>query len=168
MIANQWQTINADVAALEDRAHFLVFEPSAAEVHRQAAGWFWDQEIFDFVAQHLHLATRHSLRAYILASELKQAGMDWRRAVLSRCLSGTALEVARLKANPVFTSEEERVLAFVNSGAGCRATYFNHAKKLMPRHEKLAIQLAHPAPPATGVSNAVGVLGPGETAGILH
>jgi hypothetical protein len=147
MIANQWQSINADVAALEDRAHFLVFEPSAVEVHRQAARWFWDPEIFDFVAEHLHLAHRHSLRAYIQASELKQAGLDWRQAILSRCLTGTALQVAILKTSPVFTFEEERVRAFINSGAGCRATYFKYAKTLQKGQSKPAIQLTHLVPP---------------------
>src|SRR5215831_1206658 len=47
LIGNDWKTLNADVAALEDRGHVLVFEPAALEVHRQAAGWFWDQAIFD-------------------------------------------------------------------------------------------------------------------------
>jgi hypothetical protein len=54
LIGNDWKTLNADVAALEDRGHVLVFEPTALEVHRQAAGWFWDQQIFDFVAAQLH------------------------------------------------------------------------------------------------------------------
>src|SRR5207253_2457952 len=67
--------------------------------HRQAARWFWDQEIFDFVADHLHLVTQHSLRTYCHAWELKQAGLDWRQGVLCRCLTGAALEVAKLKAN---------------------------------------------------------------------
>ena len=47
-----------------------------------------------------------------------------------RCLSGTALTVARLKADQTFASEKERVHAFVASGGGCRATYFNHARRL--------------------------------------
>jgi hypothetical protein len=64
LIGNDWKTLNADVAALEDRGHVLFFEPTALEVHRQAAGWFWDQEIFDFVAARLHLIDRHSLRTY--------------------------------------------------------------------------------------------------------
>jgi hypothetical protein len=46
LIGNDWKTVNADVAALEDRGHVLVFEPTALEVHHQAAGWFWDQQIF--------------------------------------------------------------------------------------------------------------------------
>src|SRR5262249_28937810 len=82
---NDWKTLDADVAALEDRGHLLVFAPAALEVHRQAAGWFWDQEIFDFVADHLHLMAQHSLRTYLQAWELKQASLDWRRAVLGRC-----------------------------------------------------------------------------------
>src|SRR5262249_60807068 len=45
LIGNDWKTLNADVAALEDRGHVLFFEPAPLEVHRQAAGWFWDQEI---------------------------------------------------------------------------------------------------------------------------
>ena len=108
IVANQWRSLNADVAALEDRGHVLIFEPSALEVHRQAASWFWDKEIFDFVAAQLHLMTQPSLRTYVLAWELKVAGLDWRYAVLSRCLTGSAREVAQLKANPAFATEEER------------------------------------------------------------
>src|SRR5262249_13133125 len=128
LVGNDWKTLNADVAALEDRGHFVLFEPNALEVHRQAAAWFWDQEIFDFVADRLHLICQHSLRTSRQAWELKQAGLDWRQAVLHRFLTGPALAVARLKANPAYASEAARVRAFVQSGAGCRATYFYHAK----------------------------------------
>jgi hypothetical protein len=117
------------------------------EVHRQAARWFWDQEIFDFVADHLHLMAQHSLRIYHHASELKQAGLDWRQGVLGRCLTGVALAVAKLKANPAFCSEDERVRAFVQSGAGCRATYFRHAKKLQPLAGPPKILLTQTSPP---------------------
>ena len=147
IIANQWKALNADVAALEDRGHCLQFAPSALEVHRQAAGWFWDQDVFDFVAAHLHVTDHHSLRTYVLAWELKKAGLNWRQAVLSRCLTGVALEVAKLKSNPSFPSEEGRVRAFVAAGLGCRATYFNYAKKLQPRAGQPAIKLTHTSPP---------------------
>jgi hypothetical protein len=148
LIGNDWKTLNADVAALEDRGHVLFFEPTALEVHRQAAGWFWDQEIFDFVAAQLHLIGQHSLRTYRQAWELKQAGLDWRRAVLSRCLTGPALLVARLKADPSFASEAARVQAFIAAGAGCRATYFHHAQKLRPSADVPNIVLKHTTPPA--------------------
>ena len=151
LVGNHWQTLSPDVAALEDRGHVLLFEPTALEVHCQATQWFWDQEIFDLIADHLHLIEQHSLRSYVHAWELKQAGLDWRRGVLSRCRSGVALEVLRLKANPAFTSEAQRVQAFVRSGAGCRATYFNHAKKLQAPQRAPKIQLTQTAPPAETV-----------------
>ena len=64
-----------------------------------------------------------SLRTYWQASELKQAGLDWHQAVLSRFLTGAALVVARLKADRTFASEAARARAFVQSGAGCRASF---------------------------------------------
>jgi hypothetical protein len=148
LVGNDWKTVNADVAALEDRGHVLVFEPTAREVHRQAAGWFWDQEIFDFVADHLHLMGQHSLRTYLHASEWKRAGLDWRLSVLSRCLTGTPLVVARLKADQSFPSEAARVRAFVQLGTGCRATYFHHARKLRPFATTPQIALSQTAAPA--------------------
>jgi hypothetical protein len=147
LVGNDWKTLNADVAALEDRGHLLLFEPAPLEVHGQAARWFWDQDIFDFIADHLHLMAQHSLRTYQHASELKQAGLNWRQGVLSRCLTGAALAVAKLKADPAFASEDERVRAFVQSGAGCRATYFRHARKLAPVERSMKIQLSQTSPP---------------------
>jgi hypothetical protein len=147
LIGNDWKTLNADVAALEDRGHVLFFEPTAFEVHRQAAGWFWDQEIFDFVAGRLHLIGQHSLRTYGQAWELKQARLDWRRAVMSRCLMGPALLVARLQADATFASEAARVRAFIAAGGGCRATYYHHARKLRPPTEVPRIVLTNKAPP---------------------
>ncbi len=132
IIANRWTTVNADVAALEDRGHMIVFDPPSIEIHRQAALWFHDQEVFDFIAEYLHLIVNHSFRTYLLASELKKARMDWKRTILSRFLSGPALLVAQLRADAAFKSEEERVKAFRAGGGGNRATYFNYVKKLYP------------------------------------
>jgi hypothetical protein len=154
LVGNDWKTLNADVAALEDRGHVLLFEPTALEVHRQAAGWFWDQAIFDFVADHLHLIAQHSLRTYHQAWELKRANLDWRQAVLCRFLTGPALVVARLKADPSLASEAARVRAFIAAGAGCRATYYHHAKKLRATAAPPPISLAQTALPADALPSA--------------
>jgi hypothetical protein len=90
---------------------------------------------------------QHSLRTYCHAWELKRAKLDWRQAVLCRCLTGVALAVAKLRANPNFGSEDERVRAFVQSGAGCRATYFRHAQKLRPVANRPKIALKQLTPP---------------------
>ncbi len=137
-----------DARALEDRGHVLVFEPTPLEVHRQASTWFWDQTVFDFVGQYLHVMPRHSFRTYINAWERKAAGLPWQSAVLDRCLAGLTLEVARLRSDPQFHSEEERARAFVDRNLGCRATYFNHLKRLRPNEEGPRIELTHTAPPA--------------------
>lgn len=76
VIANEWKSLNADVTALEDRGHVISFEPSPLEVHRHAASWFWDQEVFDFIAKNLHIIDRPSLRIYVLAYEVKKAVLD--------------------------------------------------------------------------------------------
>src|SRR5262249_53695297 len=42
--------------------HLIFFGPRPLEVHRQAASWFWDREIFDFVGARLHWLEEISLR----------------------------------------------------------------------------------------------------------
>ncbi len=45
-------------------------------------------------------------------------------------MTGTRLLVAKLKADPSLNTEAKRVRAFIEHGGGCRATYYNHAKRL--------------------------------------
>jgi hypothetical protein len=146
ILANAWFS-SEDIQALEDRGHVVVFDPTPIEVHHNASEWFWDQEIFDFIADNLHLIGQHSLRTYITAWERKRAGLAWQSVVFDRCLTGTAREVARLRSDPGYASEEDRVRAFVAAGLGCRATYFNHAGKLRPAETVPRIELKRTAPP---------------------
>jgi len=152
IITNDWQTLNRDVAALQDRGHVVLFEPSALAVHLRTADWFWDQEIFDFLGARLQVLHEASMRHYVAAWELKQAGLDWRSLLLSRCLSGKALLVAQLKADLHYQSEAERVQAFLAQGGGARSTYFNLARKLQAPAAAPAIRLNNP-PPARRAEN---------------
>ena len=54
ILSNDWKTLNKNVAALQDRGHVLLFQPSAAEVHRKAGTWFDDPEIYKWFAANLH------------------------------------------------------------------------------------------------------------------
>lgn len=146
LITNQWKTLDAHVAALEDRGHLIDFAPGALDVHAKVAEWFWDQEVFDFVGHHLHLMKLPSMRTYRLAWEKKQAGLDWKGFVLSRCLTGSALEVAKLLADPTL-SKRERVQRFVQEGYGCRSAYFHHARELQPPGAVPTMTLAQTGPP---------------------
>jgi hypothetical protein len=146
IIANEWKTLGVHVAALEDRAHLIRFEPTPLAIHYQTVSWFWDQEVFDFIGQHLHLITHHSMRFYHLAWEEKRAELDWKGHLLSKWVSGKQLLVAALKADQAFNREEDRARAFIEKGAGSRATYFNISRRLPPKIEIPKIDLRNTPP----------------------
>ena len=77
IISNDWQTLNKNVAALQDRGHVLLFQPTAVEVHQRAGTWFDDEEIYEWFAKNLHRVRELSFRHDVCAKELKAAGMDW-------------------------------------------------------------------------------------------
>lgn len=62
IMCNDWKTLNRNVAALQDRGHVLVFQPTAAEVHGHACRWFEDREILDWFGANPHRVREPSLR----------------------------------------------------------------------------------------------------------
>jgi hypothetical protein len=130
IIANDWKTLDKNVAALQDRGHVLFFQPSAAEVHRQAGSWFDDSEIYDWFAANLHRIREPSLRHYVRARELKAAGMDWTTVLSDEAENQRARLAAELLASAAYTSTAARVQAFIEQGGGCRATFFNYRRRL--------------------------------------
>jgi hypothetical protein len=128
IIANDWRTLNKNVAALQDRGHVLLFQPSAAEVHAQAGTWFDDREIYDWFGANLHRVGEPSLRHYVRTRELKAAGMDWTDVLSVAAENRRARLAAELLASDAYGSTEARVKAFVERGGGCRATFFNYRR----------------------------------------
>jgi hypothetical protein len=125
-----WKTLNKNVAALQDRGHVLLFQPSAAEAHAQAGKWFEDQEIYQWFATNLHRVREPSLRHYVRAKELKAAGMDWTDVLAAEAENPRARLAAELLASTAYGNTAERVKAFVEQAGGCRATFFNYRRKL--------------------------------------
>ena len=130
IIANDWKTLDANVAAVQDRGHLVFFEPTPEEVHLHVANWFWDQQIFNWFADHLHLISEPSMRLYIRASGLKESGLDWVKALLSNTIPEKALLVARLKGDPRFTEERDRVREFTRLGGGGQTTWYKWSKRI--------------------------------------
>ena len=130
IISNDWKTLNKNVAALQDRGHVLLFEPSAAEVHRKAGTWFDDPEIYQWFAANLHRVREPSLPHYVRAKELKAAGMDWTEVLAAEAENPRAWLAAELLASAAHGSTAARVKAFVEQGGGCRATFFNYRRRL--------------------------------------
>ena len=129
IIANDWKTIDQNVAAVQDRGHLISFCPTPEEVHRRVGTWFKNQAIYEWFGEHLHLIPNLSMRLYVRAAELQAAGINWVQHLLADIPHKSRL-VAELRADPSFASEAERIEAFQARGGGSRATYFNHKKKL--------------------------------------
>jgi len=131
IIANDWKTLDKNVAALQDRGHVLHFRPGVAEVHRKAGEWLSDTEIHQWFEANLHRLHELSLRQYVRASELKAAGMDWTE-VIARDSDNPRLRLTtQLLKDPAYQSTGARVQAFIDLGGGCRATYFNYCRRLV-------------------------------------
>ena len=133
IIANDWKTLDANVAALQDRGHVLLFQPGAAEVHRKAGTWFDDPEIYQWFATNLHRVREPSLRHYVRAKELKAAGMDWTEVLAAEAENPRARLAAELLASAAYGSTAARVQAFIEQGGGCRATFFNYRRYLLSK-----------------------------------
>jgi hypothetical protein len=130
IIGNDWKTLNRNVAALQDRGHVLVFQPTAVEVHRQVGAWFDDAEIYGWFGSNLHRMREPSFRHYVRARELKTAGMDWTEVLAEGAENVRARVAAEILGSKEYQSTEERVQAFVQQGGGCRAPCFNYRRRL--------------------------------------
>ena len=130
IISNDWRTVNRNVSALQDRGHVLVFEPTAQEVHRKTAEWFEDPEIYEWISANLHLVSEPSMRLYYGAAELKRAGLDWKKAVPLIGENDRQRLATELLADMSFPTQEARAREFTTQGGGCRATFFNHLRRL--------------------------------------
>jgi hypothetical protein len=132
IICNDWRTLNQNVAALQDRGHVLVFQPSAAEVHRKAAEWFKDREpeIYEWFGKNLHRIAGPSFRYYVRAGEPKAAGMVWTEVLELEEDNDRARLAAEIHASPAYKTTMDKVRAFVQRGGGCKATFYNYKRKL--------------------------------------
>lgn len=71
--------------AVADRGKILLFEPDVFLVHEHVskAKWFGDEDVVKFMERHLHLITKPTIRYYLHAHDLRQAGRaDWRDKTL--------------------------------------------------------------------------------------
>jgi hypothetical protein len=118
--------------AIVDRAHFVFFAPTPVEIHKNTALWFWDQEVYDYIGEHLHIldSDKLSARTYVKAFERKPKG-DWQEFINRRYCKQTAEQwVVALENDPKYKSVDERVAEFIRQTKLSRATYFNFKKSL--------------------------------------
>ena len=131
---------NKKLAALVNRCKVVICKFSALEVHRDVGAWWpvmeegenaWDEEVYDFIGENLHLIREPDMRTYLGVSHTKRLGISgWRQAVLETfgLSEGEQFIVLALKESPVIV--EEIASEFVRKGYGCRATFFNWKSRL--------------------------------------
>jgi hypothetical protein len=130
VLTNWLRNLNPQLGAMIDRGQPLLFQPPAAAIHAAVADWFTDREVFEFIGQWLAVIPGLSMRDYVKARSMKQAGMNWRALLHRQWKSSKLALVAALRADSSFRSEEDRVLALAAKGGGSRATYFRCVEKL--------------------------------------
>jgi hypothetical protein len=83
------------------------------------------------MAKNLHLLPGLSMRHYVQAAELKDAGMEWLDILHREGFAERTVLAAKIKNDPQHRTESQRIEAFQALGGGGRSTSFNHAKKLV-------------------------------------
>jgi hypothetical protein len=136
-ICNDWAILTRKFGALLDRGTVVFFEPDAAEVHSFVGRWFRDEEIYDFIGEHVPQIGQHSIRDYVNAAALKRLGLDWQAVLIESWSADWAGEdvteqlVRRLVADPVFATDKARIEAFkAHPDGGSRRNWFYLKKKL--------------------------------------
>ncbi len=100
-----------ETAAILDRCQCYYFDPTNEEVARYVADWFWDQEVFDYAAAHLHAIEQLTARMYVKASERRAHGdPKWRNEFT--LLHGPDLIVQQICTSGMFPTAEDRVAEF--------------------------------------------------------
>ena len=84
------------------------------------------------MAEHLHLIPELSMRHYLRAFELKQAGIDWVSVTLSDSVPEKALAISKLLADSQFKEERQRVARFRELGYGNTTTFYKWRKRIRP------------------------------------
>ena len=154
LVSNDFEILTRKLKALLDRGIVIFFDPVPEEVHRFVAEWFKDDEIFQFIGEHLDHITRHSIRYYVTAKHLKRLGLDWRKALLESWTQESEdvdpqKIVELLLADPRYKTDKERIEAF-NARSGRHRRQWYYLKKQVMKRMRIPRSTA-PASPSSEV-----------------
>ena len=125
LVINEWETVNENVGALEDRGMVLKFAPCSTEVHRQVGTWFTDKRVYNFVGDRLDRIYHPSQRLYLTASSLRSHGEDWKAWIEQKIALPGEMQIVRdLRSDKGYTCEDQRVMRFNALTGKSRASYF--------------------------------------------
>lgn len=120
ILCNSFNTLNANISALNTRATVVNFDPPSDEIAAKIASFAADDEIIEFICDFKDCIIDLSLRTYVKLAELKAAGLDWRRYALQEAdVPPKVIEIATLLEQ--FETDLDRVKRY----AGSRRDYYN-------------------------------------------
>lgn len=147
LVSNDFEILTRKLKALLDRGIVIFFDPMPEEIHRFVGKWFEDKEIFQFIEHHLDQITRHSIRYYVTAKNVKRLGLDWKKALLESWTQESEETdpqkvVELLLADPRYNSDKERIEAFTARSGRHRRQWYNLKKQVMK-----SMRVARPTSP---------------------
>ena len=146
IITNDWERLNTNVGALEDRGFVIHFKPSAEEIHRRVRDWFGDTEIYDWIARHLQHIPQHSMRFYIRSLELKSSGIDWRDWLLHEWHKNSAIAIILRLLEENLTQGERAKRYSEQTGRSVR-DFYNQSRKFKQRKKQKPLQFCSKTKP---------------------
>ena len=148
IVANEWEGLDRNLGALEDRGIMARFAPPPAEVHKEAGQWFKDEAVYEFVGQRLDRIHQHSQRLYVHALKLKRAKLDWQSWLEEQIEPPDHLKILdEIRKDASLLTESERFARFYSLTGMSRATYFRYTKELRERERAAKLVVAKRARP---------------------
>jgi hypothetical protein len=134
--------------AIIDRGHLVHFDPPPIEIHKEAAKWFYDQEIYDYIGERLDLVKNLSARTYTKVYERKKASGDWKRLIDDFFCHDAAMRLVK-ELESTNCKKMEKVRQFKNKTHMSAATYYNYREQL----ENDGQLVSSPKPPRIRLTN---------------
>lgn len=132
IITNSWGN-DPIYGALASRAELVHFNPDWNEVYRQAATWFWDQEILDYLHARLDVLRQPDLRIVVKAWNRKKSGnklLDWKKVIDDHCDDAPGLRLRTLLDDPKIKTMAKRQEMWCDETGESRATFYRRLEKI--------------------------------------
>lgn len=126
IIVNDWKSKDPIYNALESRAEFVYFAPNWNEVYKEAARWFWDQEILDYVHEKIEVLKQPDVRLLVKAYNRKKAGttlLNWRDLIDNYQDDEGGLAIRNLLKDKTLNNTQRKD-RFESMGLGSRSTFY--------------------------------------------
>ena len=157
-VTNYWDAGDPVFQALESRAHLFVIDVSWEELHRDVAEWFWDQEIYNYIQDRLHLLGEPDARLYVKAWELKRSNLKltpWKGYVDGHCDDHEGRIIRELLGQEFGSDNQryQRYVEIVQADDACplaRSNFYARVRTIrdyLPTTPLPRIELTHSTPP---------------------